>query len=83
MNKQIRKLVDQAGFVRFSAKEDPHRPIDWSCDYTEELDRFAELIVRECRKVIDELYHKTPLELCGPLLTADEEIAKHFYGIEK
>ena len=49
------------------------------------LDRqkFAELIVEECRTVVNDLYHKTPLELCGPLLTADEEIAKHFYGVEE
>jgi len=45
--------------------------------------KFAELIVEECRTVVNELYHKTPLELCGPLLTADEEIAKHFYGVEE
>ena len=45
--------------------------------YTE---KFAQLIVEECRTVINDLYHKTPFKLCGPLLTADEEIAKHFYG---
>ena len=45
--------------------------------------KFAELIVEECRTVVNDLYHKTPLELCGPLLTADEEIAKHFYGVEE
>lgn len=44
---------------------------------------FAELIVEECRTVVSEVYRKTPLELCGPLLTADEEIAKHFYGVEE
>lgn len=44
-------------------------------------EKFAELIVEECRTVIVELYHKTPLELCGPLLTADEKIAEHFYGV--
>ena len=48
--------------------------------YTE---KFAELIVQECRTVINDVYHKTPLELCGPLLTADEEISKHFYGVEE
>jgi len=48
--------------------------------YTE---KFAELIVKECRTVINDVYHKTPLELCGPLLTVDEEIMNHFYGVEK
>ena len=48
--------------------------------YTE---KFAELIVKECRTVINDVYHKTPLELCGPLLTVDEEIMNHFYGVEE
>jgi len=47
--------------------------------YTE---KFAELIVQECRTVINDVYHKTPLELCGPLLTVDEEIMKHFYRVD-
>ena len=47
--------------------------------YTE---KFAELIVKECRTVINDVYHKTPLELCGPLLTVDEEIMNHFYGVD-
>ena len=46
-------------------------------------EKFAELIVEECRNVVIEVYRKTPLELCGPLLTADEEIADHFYGVEE
>ena len=50
MNKRIKKLANQAGFIRFSPEEDPDTPIDWSCDYTAELDKFAELIVRECAK---------------------------------
>jgi hypothetical protein len=45
------------------------------------LEKFAELIVEECRRVVTEVYRNTPLELCGPLLAADEEIAKHFYGV--
>lgn len=47
------------------------------------LERFAELIVEECRNVVTELYRNTPLELCGPLITADEKIAEHFYGVEE
>ena len=46
-----------------------------------DIQKFAELIVEECRNVVADLYRKTPLELCGPLLQADEEIAKHFYGV--
>jgi hypothetical protein len=48
MNERIRKLSDEAGFVRFSTEEDSDTPIDWSSDYSAELEKFAELIVREC-----------------------------------
>jgi hypothetical protein len=44
------------------------------------IERFAELVVEECRVVMATVYQRTPLEICGPLLTADEEIAQHFYG---
>jgi len=53
-----------------------------NCD-PEVLEKFAELIVEECRTVINDVYHKTPLELCGPLLTVDEEIMNHFYGVKE
>lgn len=42
--KNFRKLARAAGFVFFSKEERPDAPIDWSCDYTEELKRFAKLI---------------------------------------
>jgi hypothetical protein len=48
MNKRINRLIDQAGFIKFTVEEDPETPIDWSCDYTEELNKFAELIIDEC-----------------------------------
>jgi hypothetical protein len=53
-----------------------------NCD-PEVLEKFAELIVEECRTVVTEVYRNTPLELCGPLLTADEKIAEHFYRVKE
>ena len=50
MNNHFKHLADMAGFIRFSPEEDPHTPIDWSCDYSVELEKFAELIVQECIK---------------------------------
>jgi len=76
MNERIRQLAEQAGFY-YTDKTGFITPA--GCDPA----KFAELIVEECRTVVNDLYHKTPLELCGPLLTADEEIAKHFYGVEE
>ena len=50
MNERIKELVEQAGFIYFQSDEDSNTPIDWSCDYTEELEKFAELIIKECAK---------------------------------
>ena len=47
----IERLITESGFIRFTSEENPKTPIDWSCDYTRELERFAELIVRECAEV--------------------------------
>ena len=81
MNEKIKELAAQAGVLT-----------DWGDDITvgrwgisgnyEQMQQFAELIVQECRTVINDVYHKTPLELCGPLLTVDEEIMNHFYGVD-
>ena len=73
MNQRIEKLAEQAGF-HFDEYNEPT---------ARKTEKFAELIVEECRNVVIEVYRKTPLELCGPLLTADEEIADHFYGVEE
>lgn len=81
MNKNLKKLLEQATIYAFDSRfvhGDNPRPV---ADVIQE--KFAELIVEECRTVIVELYRKTSLELCGPLLTADEEIVKHFYGVEE
>jgi len=71
MNERIQELAEQSWVNNFGPQGfmDP--------------EKFAELIVEECRTVVTEVYRKTPLELCGPLLTADEEIAKHFYGVKE
>ena len=79
MNEKIKELAGQA--------LDKVVPYTWTrLDYDEIQklqEYFAELIVEECRNVVSDVYRKTPLEICGPLLTADEEIAKHFYGVEE
>lgn len=74
MNERIRELAERAGLDMWINGND-------EVELSENQKKFAELIVEECRTVIVELYHKTSLELCGPLLTADEKIAEHFYGV--
>ena len=76
MNERIKKLAEQAGSTH-------KQNLGVYQFYTDELEKFAQLIVEDCRNVVTEVYRNTPLELCGPLLTADEEIAKHFYGVEE
>jgi hypothetical protein len=78
MNQRIQELEDQCW-------EDI--PVDIDYDYLSRVRRvfnrqkFAQLIVEDCRSVIDRVYHNTPLELCGPLLSVDQEIATHFLGV--
>ena len=81
MNERLRELKEQA-LVWAVETLDPDALNDneWGVAIDE---KFAELIVEECRNVVSDVYRKTPLEICGPLLTADEEIAKHFYGVEE
>jgi hypothetical protein len=55
MNANFTKLIDRAGFIKFTAEEDPEMPVDWSCDYTEELEKFAQLIVKECMDIVSEI----------------------------
>ena len=49
MNERIRELAKQAGFCMWDDEEwNPGDIIDWSNSYDKELEKFAELIVREC-----------------------------------
>jgi hypothetical protein len=76
MNEQIKKLYIQTSNETADGNE-------WAIGGLHNAERFAELIVEECRNVVTEVYHNTPLELCGPLLTVDEEIMNHFYGVKE
>jgi hypothetical protein len=72
MNERIRELILQAGFPKFGEM--------YVVTDSEELKRFADLILEECRKVLTEEYQKTPIECCGHLLRLDEAILNHFYN---
>ena len=58
MNKKIKDLAKQAGFVTWA--NEPHGPgpgnIDWSSTYDKELEKFYELVVRECAKEVNMVY---------------------------
>lgn len=72
---QFVRLTEEAGFTRFSPDEDPQTPIDWSCDYTQELQRLTELVIRECIGVVD-----TAVTHREPASTYTAKIKQHFGG---
>ena len=47
MQDKIKLLAREAGFLFFSPEEDAEEPIDWSCDYAEELETFADLLQQQ------------------------------------
>ena len=49
MNERIRELAEQAGIVFWEISGD----VDWRQANRENLEKFAELIVRECAEVAD------------------------------
>ena len=53
MNKRIKELAEQAGFMLWGKETwNPGDVVDWSARYDEELEKFAELIIRECVEVV-------------------------------
>lgn len=54
MNERIKELAEQAGFSLWT--NEAWKPngaiVDWSSNYDDVLDRYTELIVRECVKVM-------------------------------
>jgi hypothetical protein len=67
MNKvKLSELIDKAGFIRFAEDEDPNTPVDWSCDYSNEIEKLVEITVREC---LNECwYDATPKEIVAAIL---------------
>ena len=72
MNKRIEELAVQAGFKYI--KEDG---IGWAGNYNSSLDKFAELIIRECAEVARETRWAAP--------PSQEQIARcicQYFGVE-
>ena len=80
MNKRIRELAGKAGFQShrdghiYTSKLE-HLPI------TDTIEKFAELIVRECVKVVDETMTENQ-EMNIGLVMASAQIVAHF-GVEE
>jgi len=72
LSPRTKALIKEAG-IDFGKFESVTVDID-------NIDSLIELVVEECRTVLLSLYHRTPLEYCGLLITADEEVVEHFYS---
>jgi hypothetical protein len=75
MNERIRELAEQAGY-----KDLPTVRLAFS-EFNKE--KFAELILKDIDKIVDDLYHSLPLEQAAVLLTLDEQIKAHFYATDE
>ena len=88
MNQKIKELAEQhAGSILMDlVMPDAGIPerIKWNIGCTtDHLEKFAKLIVAECRYITNEVYKEVPLESCGYFLHLDEKILEHFYGVEE
>ena len=46
------------------------------------MQAIVEDVLGNIDKIVDNLYHSMPLEQAAVLLTLDENIKEHFYGVE-
>jgi len=77
MNERIQELAEQAQqYAEYVT------PQGLEC-FDMFKEKFAELILQDIEKIIDDLYHVMPLEQAAVLLTLDENIKEHFYGVEE
>lgn len=53
MNEHIKFLAEKAGFIFWSSEEwkPENAEIDWSSDYSDEFQKFIELMVKDCIEV--------------------------------
>jgi hypothetical protein len=47
------------------------------------MQAIVEDVLSNIDKIVDDLYHSMPLEQAAVLLTLDENIKEHFYGVEE
>jgi hypothetical protein len=73
MNERIQQLAEQAGF-----KYIKDEGIGWSGNYNASLPKFAELIVRECVTVLEDV--KCMRAVCG---VRSGSILKEHFGVKE
>jgi hypothetical protein len=83
MNERIRELAEQAGIDFFNSTDPEYCGREYCEAWTEQQQKFAELILQDIDKIVNDLYHALPLEQAGVLLTLDENIKEYFYGVKE
>jgi hypothetical protein len=49
MNEYIKDIAREAGFCFYTKEEDENEPLDWSCDYSDDLQKFYNIAITEER----------------------------------
>jgi hypothetical protein len=90
MNKRIKELAEQAGFVLWTDEVNAisGETIDWSSSYDQEMVKYTELIINEIGKIVSGLIVEETFEKDigsyehwnRALGTVALEIEQHFYG---
>lgn len=76
MNEQIRELVRKAGghFSTRNLMSNPPQQVEFIELWDDRIEKFAELIVRECMEVVTGYQHR----IYGEGFDADDAIKEHF-----
>ena len=76
MNENLRNI-----YVKTVQSKGHNRDKTWAYDFDEDYAaKFAELMIEDIDRIINDLYHVLPLERATVLLTLDEQIKEHFYA---
>ncbi len=80
MNERIKELWNKAAESTAAFPSGQNNSWETQVNF---IEKFAELILQDIDKIVDDLYHSMPLEQAAVLLTLDENIKEHFYGVEE
>jgi len=82
MKENIKQIAENAGFMMWS--DEPWRPhgavVDWAATYDDELEKFAELLIRECAEFIRARNYDLMRD-DYPIGVSSDELLYHF-GLE-
>ena len=86
MNERLRELAEQAG-LKWKAQP-PHytntnNPIDFPVSANRDLEKFAELIVRECEETFAKVWYKQGLDIQGAELGKFLKQFEEHFGVEE